>query len=313
MELAQAAEFFREHDRFQLVTHRRPDGDTLGSAGALCHALRRMGKIAFIHPNPEITETYLPFVAPYLAPAAEDGCVNVAVDVADPGIVCQGFDGPVHFWLDHHPDRNGLREPGIVDHRKASCGEVILALINEMLGAVDKEEADLLYMAVSTDTGCFCYANTKADTFLAAAALLEAGADLPRLNKLFFRTKRRERMLLEGMVYSSLRSLRGGQINVAVITLDMLRRSGVTEDDCDDLANLAGQVAGSRVSITVRELSADPPESKVSLRTDGGVDASCVCARFGGGGHKMAAGCELPLPPAETAEKVLAAVEEAWA
>ena len=313
MELAQAAEFFRRNDRFQLVTHRRPDGDTLGSAGALCHALRQMGKTAFIHPNPEITETYLPFVAPYLAAAAEDGCVNVAVDVADPGIVCQGFGGPVHFWLDHHPDRNGLREPGILDHRKASCGEVILALINEMLGAVDKEEADLLYMAVSTDTGCFCYANTKSDTFLAAAALLEAGADLPRLNTLFFRTMRRERMLLEGMVYSSLRSLRGGQINIAVITLDMLRQSGVTEDDCDDLANLAGQVAGSRVSITVRELSADPPESKVSLRTDGIVDASCVCARFGGGGHKMAAGCELPLPPAETAEKVLAAVEEAWA
>lgn len=313
MELVRSAEFLREHDRYQLVTHRRPDGDTLGSAGALCHALRRMGKTAFIHPNPEITETYLPFVAPYLASVGEPDCINIAVDVADPGIVCLGFEGPIHLWLDHHPSRNGVREPGVIWHRKAACGELILSLIEELLGSPDKEEADLLYMAVSTDTGCFCYANTNADTFRAAAALLDAGAELPRLNKLLFRTKRRERLLLEGMVYSSLLSYRGGRLNIAVITLDMLSRSGVTEDDCDDLANLAGQVAGSRVSITVRELSADPPQCKVSLRTDGGVDASHVCARFGGGGHKMAAGCELPLSPAETAETLRSAVEEVWA
>ena len=116
---------------------------------------------------------------------------------------------------------------------------------------------------------------------------------------------------LEGMVYSTLASLRGGELNIAVITLDMLRASGVTEDDCDDLANLAGQVAGSRVSVTVRELSADPPESKVSLRTDGGVDASRVCARFGGGGHKYAAGCELGTDGEESERRLVAAVEEA--
>ena len=93
----------------------------------------------------------------------------------------------------------------------------------------------------------------------------------------------------------------------------MLRRAGVTEDDCSDLASLAGQIRGNRVAITVRELSVDPPRSKVSLRTDGGVDASQVCARFGGGGHKMASGCELDLPPDETADAVRRAVEEVWA
>ena len=115
------------------------------------------------------------------------------------------------------------------------------------------------------------------------------------------------------MVCSSLRSYRDHAINIAVITLDMLRRAGVTEDDCSDLASLAGQVRGNRVAITVRELSVDPPRSKVSLRTDGGVDASQVCARFGGGGHKMASGCELHLPPDETADAVRRAVEEVWA
>ena len=92
----------------------------------------------------------------------------------------------------------------------------------------------------------------------------------------------------------------------------MLQRAGVTEDDCSDLAALAGQVKGSRVSVTIREQSVDPPRSKVSLRTDGDVDASQVCARFGGGGHKMASGCEVNLPPLETADAMLQAVEDAW-
>ena len=69
---------------------------------------------------------------------------------------------------------------------------------------------------------------------------------------------------------------------------------------------------GNKVAITVRELCENPPHSKVSIRTDGCVYANTICQRFGGGGHKMAAGCELDLPPQETVEKILAAVDELW-
>ena len=93
-------------------------------------------------------------------------------------------------------------------------------------------------------------------------------------------------------------------MSVAVATLDMFAKSGATAADCNDLASLAGQVRGNKAAITVRELRADPPLSKVSIRTDGIVDASHICALFGGGGHKMAAGCELPLPPEETAKRI---------
>ena len=96
---------------------------------------------------------------------------------------------------------------------------------------------------------------------------------------------------------------------MAVITQAMLAEAGVTENDCDDLANLPGQVAGNRAAITVREMNG---YSKISLRTDGTVDASAVCARFGGGGHKMASGCELSCSPEEAAETIRKAVEEAW-
>ena len=285
MELLECAAYLRAHDNYLLVTHQRPDGDTLGSASALCHALRRLGKTAYLYKNPEITESFVPFVSPYFAPEEFVPEICVSVDVAEEKLLARGFEGKISLKLDHH----------------------------EMLSGPDKTEADLLYIAVSTDTGCFCYANTNSATFRAAARLCDAGADLPLLNKIFFRTKSPARLALEGMVCSSLRSYRDHAINIAVITLDMLRRAGVTEDDCSDLASLAGQVRGNRVAITVRELSVDPPRSKVSLRTDGGVDASQVCARFGGGGHKMASGCELDLPPDETADAVRRAVEEVWA
>lgn len=313
MELWECAAYLRAHDNYLLVTHQRPDGDTLGSASALCRALRRLGKTAHLYKNEETTETFLPFVAPYFAPEGFVPDVCVSVDVAERKLLAHGFTGEIDLKLDHHVVRGEQPEHSVVWTHSAACGELVLALIELLLGTPDKEEADLLYIAVSTDTGCFCYANTNSDTFRAAARLFDAGAELPRLNKLLFRTKTPERLALEGMVFSSLRSYRDHAINVAVITLDMLRRSGVTEDDCSDLASLAGQVRGNRVSMTVRELSADPPCCKVSLRTDGGVDASQVCALFGGGGHKMASGCELDLPPDETADAVRRAVEEAWA
>ena len=312
MNLHEAADLLRRRDNYIIVTHRRPDGDTLGSAAGLCHALRRIGKTAWMFPNAEITETYLPYVENYLAPENYAGETVVATDVAEPGLFCRGFAGAVDLWLDHHPTRGEAREPAVVWPHKASCGELILELIGELCGDIDKEEADLLYMAVSTDTGCFVYDNTTAETHRAAAQLLDAGADLPRLNKPLFRFKSRARIMLEGMICSDLRVYRGGQISLALVTLDMLARSGATEDDCNDLASLAGQVRGNHVAVTVRELNLVPPKSKVSLRTDGLVDASAVCRRFGGGGHKMASGCELDCPPEETAEKILAAVEELW-
>ena len=312
MELNTCTEFLRQHDRYIIITHRRPDGDTLGSAAGLCHALNRIGKQAYLFPNPEITGTFRPYVEKYLAPSDYRWDTVIATDVADASLICPGFDGAVDLWLDHHPTRGTPRENAVVWSDKASCGELIMALVETLCGDIQPEEADLLYMAVSTDTGCFVYDNTKADTHRAAARLMDAGANVPLLNKPLFRFKSMARILLEGMICADMRSFRDGQISVAVITLDMFRRSGATEDDCNDLASLAGQVMGNKAAITVRELRSDPPLTKVSIRTDGIVDASHICALFGGGGHRMAAGCELPLPPEETAQNVYEAVEEAW-
>jgi phosphoesterase RecJ-like protein len=309
-ELAGIASLLKEKDSFLLLTHKRPDGDTLGSAAALCHALRRIGKAAFLYNNPQVTESYAALAAPYLAPPEFSPSFVIAVDTADENMLPAGFHGSVDLSLDHHMSSTLFGRLNLVWQDKAACGELILELIVALCGDCDAAEAELLYIAISTDTGCFLYANTTAETLRAAARLLDMGVNNGRLNKRLFRTLSRPRLMLEGMIYSSLRSERDGAINIAVITLDMMERAGATEDDCEDLAAVAGRVAGNRTAVTVRELEGG--SCKISVRTDGTVNASEVCQKFGGGGHSMAAGCELHCSPMEAADKILEAINEVF-
>jgi len=232
------------------------------------------------------------------------------VDVASESLFPAGFEGGADICIDHHPSNSGYAGATILGFEKASCGELVLEIIKSALGGITKNEADLLYIAVSTDTGCFQYGNTTADTFRAAAELIDAGADNKTINKKLFRTVRKSRLVLEGMIYTSLRHFRDGKITVVTVTLDMMDKSGATEDDCEDLASLAGKVEGSFVGVTVREIEKN--KCKVSVRTGREVNANDVCAVFGGGGHAMAAGCNLDCPPDEAVAKVIAAIDEVW-
>lgn len=306
----EAAVLLRAHDGIQLVTHTHPDGDTLCSAAALCSMLRRMGKRAWLFPNPEITEKFQPLTAAFLADGSETAAYTVSVDVAGTEMFCPGFSGAVDLAIDHHPKNPGFAAATLLRGEKASTGEIILELADALGCGVTPEEATLLYIALSTDCGCFCYGNTGADTHRAAARLMDLGANHRWVNKQFFRSFSFPRLKLEGMIFATLRSYRDNQINIAVITLDMMRESGATEDDCDDLASLAGKVRGNVVSITVREIA--PGRSKASVRTNELVDASAVCAVFGGGGHKMASGCTVDLPPQTLADRMLDTVNEIW-
>ena len=298
-------------DRILLVTHRNPDGDTMGSAAALCSALRRSGKTAYLLPNPQVIAKLLPFVEPYFAPVDYEPAYTVTVDVATERMFCEGFAGTVDLSIDHHPSNSHYAALECIDPARAACGEIILRLIRALCGDLTKEEADLLYIALSTDCGCFQYANTDATALRDAAELLEAGADNARLNLLFFRKVSAARIKLEGLVYQNMSFHRDGKVVVAIVTDEMLAAAGATEDDCDDLAGLAGRAECGQVSITIRDWPGGA--SKVSVRSQDSFDSCALCARFGGGGHKMAAGCNIPVPPVQARELLLQAIDEVWA
>ncbi len=310
MKICDCAALLRANDNILLVTHSRPDGDTLCSAAALCSALRRLGKNAGLYNNPEITESYMDFVRPYLWESIPEKVYIVSVDTADVRMFPKDFDGEVDLAIDHHASNPGFGKENCIFGHKAACGEIILELIEELCGCLTPDEANLAYAAISTDTGCFCYGNTNPDTLRAAAKVIEYGAENGRLNKQLFRSMSFSRLKLEGLIYANMRSVRNNTVNVAVVTLDMMNEAGATEDDCDDLANLAGKVKGSVVAITVRELAEG--RSKASVRTNDQVNASDICARFGGGGHAMAAGCNAEMGPYEFADAILEVVNEVY-
>lgn len=306
----EAANLLSLHNNFVILTHKRPDGDTLGCGAALCSALRRAGKRAYLLRNGGATEKFVPFIERFYTRRGFQITNEyiVTVDVASSNMLGDRLQLNVDLAIDHHESNSRFANNLLLDSTASACGEIILKVIKELCGSVTKEEADLLYIALSTDTGCFQYGNTNAASFRAAAELCELNADVAKLNQLFFRTFSRARIALEGAIMSSLRSYSDGRITMAVITRKMVEASGAGDDDMEDLASLPGKVAGTLVAAMVKEN--DKGFSKISLRSTGEVNVSEVCAKFGGGGHAMASGCEIDLPPEEAAEVIRAAIEE---
>ena len=306
----EAANLLSLNNNFIILTHKRPDGDTLGCGAALCSALRRAGKRAYLLRNGGATEKFVPFIERFYTRRGFriTNEYVVTVDVASSNMLGDKLQLSVDLAIDHHESNSRFANNLLLDASASACGEIILKVIKELCGSVTKEESDLLYIALSTDTGCFQYGNTNAASFRAAAELCDLKADVAKLNQLFFRTFSRGRIALEGAIMSSLRSYADGRITMAVITHKMVEEAGASDDDMEDLASLPGKVAGTLVSVMVKEN--DRGFSKLSLRSTGEVNVSEICAKFGGGGHAMASGCELDLVPDEAAEVIRAAIED---
>ena len=297
-------------DKFLILTHKNPDGDTVGSACALCSALRRKGKTAYLYPNRQINRKLMPYAEPLFAPDGyTPGCV-LSVDIATEELFPLGFQGKAELCVDHHPTNSHFAKKELIKPERSACGEIVLDLIKTLCGKPNREEATLLYIALTTDTGCFQYANVNARSFSAAAELVGYGADNRKVSLDFFRKVSDARIKLEGLIYSSMEYYRDGALTVATVTNDMLKKAGATEDDCDDLAGLPGRAENSIVSVTIKETK--DGKSKISVRSNPGVSSSDICAVFGGGGHDMAAGCTISSPPDKAKEMLLAVIDELW-
>ena len=310
MTTAEAARLLLGWDRLLLLTHVRPDGDTVGSAAALCRALRDLGKTAYLLPNPQLTATYAPYAAPYTAPEGFVPDRVVSVDIAALSLLPENarpYGERIDLAIDHHPSFESFGRENIVRPEAAACGELIYDILSD-LGPITPEMALPLYVAISTDTGCFAYANTTAQTHAVAAALLRTGIDYQTVNKVFFRTKSRRRMQLEAAILNDCTFYDRDRVAVLSVPLSLMARIGASETDAEDLSALGPQIEGVDCAITMRELR--PDVWKMSLRTGERVNATEVCRLLGGGGHAAAAGCTVEAPWAEAKRQILAAVAQ---
>lgn len=309
MDDKQAALLLRGQDNFLILTHRQPDGDTIGCAAGLCLGLRRLGKTACVAPNEGAHSLLAGYLDGCVAPADFTPGYIVAVDTASVGLFPQSmrrYANSVDLALDHHPSNEGFGKITYVDSTCAACGELIYRILTH-LGPVEADAALPLYVAIATDTGCFAYGNTSPETHRIAADLMAKGIDAAGVNKRHFRTRSLRRLRLEAMLVEGLVTYEDGSLAVAALTLDMVDRLGPGgEEDLDDIAAFTSQIEGVKTAVTLREMK--PGECKISLRTDRGLNASTVCGVLGGGGHAAAAGCTVAGTVDEARDAILEAI-----
>ena len=308
--VAETAALLRTFDNVLILTHVRPDGDTVGCAAALCAGLRALGKTAYLLPNPELTDTTAPYFAPSAAPEDFVPEKVVSTDIATVGLFpanAKPYIGSIDLAIDHHPSFESFGKENIVRPEAAACGELMYDILAN-LGPITAEIALPLYVAVSTDTGCFAYNNTTPQTHAVAAALMRTGIDFKTVNKVFFRTKTRKRMQLEGAMLSACEFYDRDRVAILSVPISLMERLQATETDAEDLSALGGQIEGVDCAVTMRELR--PDVWKMSVRTGSRINATNVCALLGGGGHAAAAGCTVEAEWQEAKQQILDSIRQ---
>ena len=299
----ECARWLLAHDNYCILTHARPDGDTVGSASALCLLLQQLGKTAHVLHNPAspfLTRCLLGLTVD--APAGTD--TLVCVDVASPHLLPeehQQYLSRIEMRIDHHATAVSFTPYELVDASCAATAEIIYDLLTETGAEMTKDLAWRLYIGISTDTGCFRYSNTTAHTYRVAAACADTGADLYPITQELFDTTSISELKLQNWMVEHAQFLCGGKAAVCGVPAAM--ENNISKEDLEGISGFLRSIEGVRLAATLREIEGG---CKVSVRAVPGLDAGAICTRFGGGGHKGAGGAHLMLPM-ESALKVVAA------
>lgn len=290
--LDEAASLLKENDKFKILTHSYPDGDTLGCAFALAFMLRKMGKMANVAINGGLPSKFA-----YLAKNYEQQDFIheyvVSVDVAAMTLlgdsVMQGVE-KIDLCIDHHRTNTVVADNIYVDVDAAAACESIYMLLGLLEVELDEDIAGAVYTGISTDTGCFCYTNTTPRTHRIAGEVMPY-CDWKEINNINFVIKSRAKIKMERMIYDTMEFYAGGALAVVYTTVAMQQALGAEDDEMEGLASIPRQVEGVKMGITMREKEGGV--FKISVRTNDGIDAAAFCRKFNGGGHPAAAGCSI--------------------
>lgn len=312
-----------------LSTHVAPDPDAIGSCFALAEGLRRSGiavQVYLCDALPERMRAFLPEGISWRGEAPEGETFDAVVVVDTASRVRIGGEvervyacGPISFNIDHHASNIGWATYNYIDTRAAAAA----LIVSELLGVLERSApkwsgpevaadpllANLLFAGLADDTGRFSFSNSDTRAFECAGSLLRAGAEPERVaNALYFSTP--ERVLrLQAKVLAGLKLVLGGKVAMISIPRAMLQECGAGPEDAEGLVDLARSVEGAEAAFLQREIE---DGWKISLRAKSTkIDMNAVAARFGGGGHKAAAGCRISGSEHEVTEQLVAALKEA--
>ena len=305
----------REHKRFAVLSHVRPDGDALGSQLALGLSLKQLGKEVRIWNEEGMLEKYsfLPRANLLTKPpgAPEDFDVAIALDTAIQnrlGTTLPAIrSAKVWINIDHHPSNPGYGDIVYIDPTSPATGQIIFELIKSEKLPLDREIADNLYVAISTDTGSFQYPNTTDRTFEIAAELVRAGIDVGRVSRQLYENFPRRRVELLRELLRTMHFDGNGRVGSFSLSLKTASDLSVLPEDNEGLIDHLRAIRGVVVAVFFEELA--DGKVRVSMRSKSeDVDVCKICEKFGGGGHKLAAGARVRGTLAEVEKKVLEAI-----
>ena len=306
----------RDHQRFVLCSHTRPDGDAIGSVLALKLALEAMGKEVTALNEDGVPE-HLEFLAGSDEIVQPDGAVDaevfIALDTANQarlGARCLEAVKDVPLWvnIDHHISNENYGHLVHVDDSAAAVGEIIHGIIMELGMPMPDGARDALYVAVSTDTGSFQYSNTGVRTHEMAADLVRRGLPVGELNSVLYHSYPFRRVELLTELLGTLRRSDDGRLAWWVMRQEVKDRLGILQGDSEGLVDVMRAIRGVVACVFFEDMNG---AVRVSMRSkDASVNVCTVCARFGGGGHVMASGARIEGPTDEIMEAVMAALRE---
>ncbi|MFN4033696.1 MAG: DHH family phosphoesterase [Fimbriimonadales bacterium] len=313
-----AIEYVARAESFLIVPHLHPDGDALGSALGLYHALKQMGKTTVtVVSHDSVPEIYrfLPDWEHIQLEHPHHATYDLAIVVDQSQLSRAGKHERLAraaraiLQIDHHMPLEPFADVRLVDTAAAATAELVYRLLRAMALTLTPEIATCLLTGIVTDTFSFKFPNTTPRTLRIAAALQQAGADLSYINEQVFETRSFSAVKLLGLALSTLQRTSDGAIAWVAIPRRAFEEAHAHEEETEGIVNFVRSIRGVEVAMMLRE----SPNGKVraSLRSRGKVNVAQLAQQFDGGGHENAAGCTLETSLAE-AEMILVQEAQRW-
>lgn len=311
LSLSECTERLLEVKSAVVVTHIRPDGDTLGTSVALCKILEALGKGAELLPSDKVPKRLAFLTEGVKIAESTDGKSVITCDVASPSQLGALFEKlpEVHLSIDHHEISSPFC-PHYTVGGASSAAEVLFGIVRELISRgllrLTPDIAYPLYAAMSSDTGGFLFSSTTADTYRAAAELVETGINHADINHRLFYSKSEEQIRAEGFIAASLVS--AGNISYAAITLADKERLDLSDEHFETAIDVVRSLIGTEIAFTLKELT--PGKFRVSLRSTG-FNVAKIAESLSGGGHIRAAGCTVEAEsPKDAAELIIETINK---
>ncbi len=315
--LKDIADALRAAQKIAIAAHVRPDGDAVGSVMGLALSLRAMGKTvyALLEDGVPANLAFLPEAITLLTPPYADFDLDVAValDTASherlgSNTVAVFARAPLLIDVDHHPTNPGYGQLNHIDGAQPAVGQIVYELLCAGDFPITDAVMQHLFTAISTDTGSFQYSSTTARTHEIAAEMIHAGLDTSRLAQLLYQTYPTRRLILMRAMLNEMTYRADGKIVSWNLTQALMTEANIQAGDTEGLIDTLRMIDTVMSAVIFEEL----PEGKirVSARSkDSRLDVSAVCAQFGGGGHRLAAGARMKGPIVQAADTYLKALE----